>query len=127
MSARKDRLKKLVEVQEQLKALHEARRARFLADAATAEAEAEALAQRFDEAGSLSALFPELYYRRISGELARRDANLEDARREAGMAATATARTTIVERAYRHARDMDERQRADRERLELIEQKRKAE
>jgi len=127
MSARRNRLKKLVEVQEQLKALHEARRARFLADAATAEAEAEALAQRFDEAGSLSALFPELYHRRISGELARRDASLENARREAGMLAAASARTNMVERAYRDASRRDERRRADRERLDLIEQKRKAE
>jgi len=127
MSARRNRLKKLVEVQEQLKALHEARRAGFLAEAAAAEAEAQALARRFDEADSLSALFPELYHRRIAGELERRDASLENARREAGMLAAASARTNMVERAYRDASRRDERRRADRERLDLIEQKRKAE
>lgn len=127
MSARRNRLKKLVEVQEQLKALHEARRAGFLAEAAAAEAEAQALARRFDEADSLSALFPELYHRRIAGELERRDASLENARREAGMVAAASARTNMVERAYRDASRRDERRRADRERLDLIEQKRKAE
>ncbi len=127
MSARRNRLKKLVEVQEQLKALHEARRAGFLAEAAAAEAEAQALARRFDEADSLSALFPELYHRRIAGELERRDASLENARREAGMVAAASARTNMVERAYRDASRHDERRRADRERLDLIEQKRKAE
>ena len=127
MSARRERLRKLVTVQEQLKALHEARRAGFLAEAAAAEAEAQALARRFDEADSLSALFPELYHRRIAGELERRDASLENARREAGMVAAASARTNMVERAYRDASRHDERRRADRERLDLIEQKRKAE
>jgi hypothetical protein len=125
MSARRDRLKKLVEVQGQLKALHEARRAGFLAEAAAAETRAEALARRFDEADSLSALFPEIYHRRIAGELAQRDASLEQAHREAGLAAAATARTNMAERAYRDAHREEERKRSDRERLDLIEQQRR--
>ncbi len=67
MTTRQQRLKKLVAVQEQLKALHETRRATLLAEAHAAEAEAHALAQRFDEPNSLSGLFPDLYNRRIAG------------------------------------------------------------
>jgi hypothetical protein len=114
-------------VQEQLKALHEARRAGFLAEAAAAEAEAVALAERFDDANSLSALFPDLYHRRIAGAAARRDASTESAVREAGLVATATARVNMVERAYRDASRHEERRRADRDRLDLIEQKPKGE
>jgi hypothetical protein len=124
MATRRERLRKLVEVQEQLKALHEMRRAGFLAESAAADEEAKALAQRFDAPDSLAVLFPELYHNRIAGALARRDAKLEDARREAGLVATATARTNMVERAYKTARQEDERQRGDRERLEIIENRR---
>ena len=124
MTNRKDRLKQLVEVQEQLKALQEMRRAGYLAKAVVAEQEAADIAARFDAPDSLSALFPEIYQQRIAAARAERDRNLDDARREAGSLATATARTNMVERAYRDARRDDERQRSDRERLELIEQKR---
>ncbi|MCG7504697.1 hypothetical protein [Mesorhizobium retamae] len=123
MSTRKDRLKKLVEVQEQLKALHEMRRAGFLAKAVAAGQEAADIAARFDAPDSLSTLFPEIYQQRIAAALAERDRNLEAARLETGNLATATARTNMVERAYRDARREHERQRSDRERLELIEQK----
>ncbi len=127
MSARKDRLKKLVEVQEQLKALHEARRAGLLSEAANADTEARALMERFDDPDSLSSLFPDLYHRRIADALTCRDARLESAKVEAGLVAKATARTNMVERAYRDARRQDERQQSDRERLDIIEQKRTAE
>jgi hypothetical protein len=126
-ATRRERLRKLVEVQEQLKALHETRRAGFMAEAAAADDEAKAIAERFDAPDSLAVLFPELYHNRIAGALARRDARLEDARREAGLIATATARTNMVERAYQAIRRHDERQRGEREGLELIEQKRKTE
>jgi len=126
MATRRERLRKLVEVQAQLKALHETRRAGFLAEAAAADAEAKAVAERFDAADSLAALFPELYHNRIAGALARRDAGLEAARREAGLVAAATARANMVERAYDAVRSQDERRRGDRERLEIIENKRAA-
>jgi hypothetical protein len=126
-ATRRERLRKLVEVQEQLKALHETRRAGFLAEAAAADEDAKAIAERFDAPDSLAVLFPELYHNRIAGALARRDARLEDARREAGLIATATARTNMVERAYQVIRRHDERQRGDRETLDLIEQKRNSE
>ena len=123
MTTRRERLRKLVEVQEQLKALHETRRAGLLAEAADADEEARTLAERFDADDSLAVLFPDIYHNRIAGALARRDARLAAARLEAGLLATATARTNMVERAYQTERRADERQRGDRERLDLIEQK----
>lgn len=124
MSTRKERLKKLVQVQEQMKALHETRHAGFLAAASTAEAEARDLVGHFDRTDSLSGLFPELYHRRISQAVLRQDMNLESARQEVGLIAAATARANMVERAYREVRTRDERESADRERLDLIAQKR---
>ncbi|WP_296747666.1 hypothetical protein [Mesorhizobium sp.] len=124
MTARKDRLKKLVKVQEQLKALHETRHAGFLAAAATAEAEARQIVEHFDTDSSLANVFPELYHRRIANALDQQKTNLENARLEAALIATATARTNMVERAYKDASRRDERERSDRERLELITQKR---
>ena len=123
MTTRRERLRKLVEVQEQLKALHETRRAGLLAEAAAADEEARMLAERFDADDSLAVLFPDIYHNRIAGALARRDARLAAARLETGLLATATARTNMVERAYQTERRADERQRGDRERLDLIEQK----
>ncbi|RWO68890.1 MAG: hypothetical protein EOS17_16440 [Mesorhizobium sp.] len=123
MSTRKDRLKKLVKVQEQLKALHETRHATFLAAASAAEAEAKELVGHFDQADSLSALFPDLYHRRIAQAVVRQEANLASARQEASLIAAATARTNMVERAYKDVRNRDERERSDRERLDLITQK----
>ena len=83
MATRKERLKKLVGVQEQLKALHEMRRAGFLAEAASAESEAAELRQRFDAEGSLSTLFPEIYHRRIDQAVMRAASNLNLAQEEA--------------------------------------------
>jgi hypothetical protein len=124
MTTRKDRLKKLVKVQEQLKALHETRHAGFLAAAVKAEAEAKELIEHFDTDKSLAGLFPALYHKRITDALGRQKQNLEDARQEAALIATATARTNMVERAYKDVRRRDERERSDRERLDLITQKR---
>lgn len=124
MTSRKDRLKKLVHVQEQLKALHETRRATFLSNAAAAKLEAETLVETFDAPGSLSGLFPDLYNRRIASAVARSEADLENARNEAALVATATARTNMVERAYDEIRRLDERHQSDRERLDIIGQKR---
>ncbi|MDX8477643.1 hypothetical protein RFN28_04005 [Mesorhizobium sp. VK24D] len=127
MTSRKDRLKKLVKVQEQLKALHETRHAGFLAAAAAAVSEAKELIEHFDTRSSLAGLFPELYHRRIADAFGRQKQNLENARQEAALIATATARTNMVERAYKDVRRRDERERSDRERLDLITQKRRAE
>ena len=123
MRSRKERLSKLMDVQEQLKALHETRRAGHLASAAAAEAEASQLVTRFDEADSLSGLFPEIYHRRIAAALSRKDTELLLAQEEATRIAAATARTNMVERAWRDLSRKDERQQGDRDRLELIEQR----
>lgn len=121
MSDRKQRLAKLVKVQRQLKALHETRHAGFLSEAAAAENEAVELVNRFEAEGSLSGMFPDVYHRRIGKAVARRQEQEELARTEAGKVAVATARTNMVERAYREVRQWDERQSADRDRLEIIE------
>lgn len=123
MASRRDRLKKLVVVQEQLKALHETRHAGFVAQAIAAETEVTALARSFDSTEGISQLFPELYHRRISAAIDRQQLNLGLANVEVGKIATATARTNMVERAYRDVRRQDERDSADRERLEIIERK----
>lgn len=117
---RKERLKKLVAVQQKLKAFHEMRHAGFRAEALAAEGEAAALRASFDAASSLSALFPEVYHRRIEKALERAAANLTLAEKEIAQVATQTARTNMVERAYRTARREEERTRGDRERLDTI-------
>ena len=124
MSTRKDRLKKLIKVQEQLKALHETRHTTFLAAANAAEAEARELIGHFDQDNSLSSLFPDLYHRRIAQAVVRQETSLESARQEVGLIAAASARTNMVERAYKEVRNRDERESSDRERLDLIAQKR---
>lgn len=125
MTTRKERLRKLVKVQEQLKALHETRHATFLSHAHEAEAEAHALIERFDSPDSLSGLFPDLYHRRIADAVGRHGQNLDSARAEAGQVVKATARTNMVERAYKDAVRRDERERSDRDRLDLIGARRK--
>lgn len=123
MASRRDRLKKLVIVQEQLKALHETRHAGFIAQAIAAETQVQALTQSFDSVDGMSQLFPELYHRRISAATNKQQLSLGLAKVEVGKIATATARTNMVERAYRDVRRQDERDSADRERLEIIERK----
>lgn len=121
--ARKKRLAKLVKLQRQLKALHETRHSGHVAAAVAAEEEARALIERFDDPGSLSALFPEIYHSRISGAFGRRDRSLTLASEEAQRVTTATLRADRVAEAYREvARVVDERA-ADKERLEIVERK----
>lgn len=121
MASRTDRLRKLVEVQEQLKAFHEMRRATALAEAAAAGREAAELAARFDAADSLTDLFPDLYARGVERALRRQDQRLTGARVEAGHVATATARTNMAERSWRDAARSDERLAQDRATLEAVE------
>lgn len=123
MTTRKERLRKLVKLQDQLKAVHETRHAGFLAESIAAGNEAAELAGRFDMEGSMSALFPEIYHDRIGRALAQQQASERMARDEAEKLAAATARTNMVERAYRDAVRKHDRDTADRERLEMIERK----
>ena len=96
----------------------------FVAAAASAETEAKELVRHFDADQSMAVLFPDLYHRRIANALIRQETSLESARQEVGLIATATARTNMVERAYKDVRRQDERERSDRDRLDLIGQKR---
>ena len=82
------------------------------------------MVDRFNADDSLSALFPDIYHRRIGSALAREEANRGLAKSEAAKLATATARTNMVERSYREVRLTDEREKGDRERLDLIGQRR---
>ena len=70
MTDRVQRLKKLLVLQEQLKAMHEMRHAGFVAEAVAAKQEAAEIVDRFNAEDSMSAMFPELYHRR--GDFARR-------------------------------------------------------
>ena len=123
MTTRVERLKKLLTLQEQLKAMHELRHAGFIAEAVAAKNDAAELVDRFNAEESMSALFPEVYHRRIGSALSREDANRKLATGEAAKVATATARTNMVERTFREARAADERERGDKERLDIIGQR----
>ena len=123
MTTRLQRLKKLLTLQEQLKAMHEMRHAGFVAEAVAAKQEAADIVDRFNAEDSRSALFPEVYHRRIGSALTREDTNRKYASSEAAKVATAAARTNMVERTYREARVADERERGDKERLEIIAQR----
>jgi hypothetical protein len=120
MTDRKQRLRKLVIVQDKLKALHETKHAGFLAAASSARREAEELAASVDADGSLASLFPDLYYRRVSAALERERDNLDKAREEAAKLAVATMRTNMVEKSYKAVSQKDEREAGDRERLEHV-------
>ena len=123
MTNRVKRLKKLLTLQEQLKAMHELRQAGFVAEALAAKKEAAEIVDRFNAEDSMSALFPEVYHRRIGSALSREEANMKLASGEAAKVATATARTNMVERTYREARAADEREQSNKERLEIIGQR----
>ena len=123
MTTRLQRLKKLLTLQEQLKAMHEMRHAGFVTEAVAAKQEAADIVDRFNAEDSMSALFPEVYHRRIGSALTREDTNRKYASSEAAKVATAAARTNMVERTYREARTADERERGDKERLEIIAQR----
>jgi hypothetical protein len=119
--SRKDRLKRVLDLQEKLKRLHETRHATHLSGAVAAEREAREIGERLDAEDSLSEVFPEIYHRRIANANRERMESLARARVEAERLATANARTDIVERNYRQARQEDERQRGEKDRLEHIE------
>lgn len=126
MVSRKERLQSLVKVQRQLKAYHEMRHATFLADAQSAGAEAAEMMERAEAPSSLAALFPDVYARGIGNALRRQTVSTEKAKTEAAIVATETARTNMVEQAYKEARLLEEREKADRERLEALQRRKPA-
>ena len=123
MDQRVQRLKKLLALQEQLKALHELRHAGHVAEAVAARREAVEIVDRFNADQTMPTLFPEVYHSRIAQALSREGTSLAQAAGEAAKVAAATARTNMVERTYREARAADERQRDDSDRLEMIGQR----
>ena len=121
MIGRADRLKRLVRLQKQIKALHETRHATHVSQAASARQEAAELIDSLNAASPLPGLFPDLYNRRIGAAMGRETHELAQADIEAGRVATATARTNIVERAWREASRLEERDAAEKETLESVE------
>ncbi|WP_170314728.1 hypothetical protein [Aquibium carbonis] len=121
MANRSDRLKRILRVQEQLKAMHEMRRANELRAAHKAEAEAAEIASGKDTDATLSRLFPELYERAIVRAHDKRDRHLQAARREADNIARETARTDRVGQDYRAAVRVEERAAEERSALETVE------
>lgn len=124
MPTRRQRLSKLVSVQEQLKAFHEARHAGLVAGAASAGQEARELAGRFDDPDSLASLFPEVYHAGIAAALHREAALTRKAESAADDVAVANARGNMVERNYRREVVRETRETEDRERLEMIQNRR---
>lgn len=120
MTTRRKRLEKLVAVQGQLKAYHGARHAGLVAAAMQAGEEAREIAARFDDPASLSALFPGIYHDRIAQALERERRLTQQAETAAQDVAVANARETVVARNHRDAVREETRQREDRERLEMI-------
>lgn len=114
------RLARLVTVMQRLKDYHQARHAGHLAQAAAARSDADDIAARLDAGEEMSALFPELYHRRIASALQHSRDSAERARAEAQNVLAADRRGDALARAYREASDLDERDRADKERLEFL-------
>ncbi|MGQ2958783.1 MAG: hypothetical protein ACT6RN_00355 [Agrobacterium sp.] len=123
MATRADRLKRLVRLQQQIKALHETKHATHLSHAAAARQEANEMLEALNAASPMPGLFPDLYNRRIGAAMEREARENDRAQQEASHVATATARTNIVERAYREAFRLEEREIAEKEQLETIERK----
>ena len=101
MVTRVQRLKKLLAVQEQLKALHETRHAGHLAEAAAAAREAVEIGERADAEDSLSNLFPDLYSRSIANAVAQRTEPrpcLEEMRQIAGRQPARTLSSALPRR-----------------------------
>lgn len=120
MTSRTQRLRQLVELQQQLKAIHEMRHAGLLRDAAAAQEEATALMAQADGQSPVASLFADLYTRRIGAALTRKDEKNRQAREEAGRIASETARANIVRRYYQEAMQQEERIAAEKETLEAI-------
>lgn len=121
MAGRSERLKRLVKLQEQIKALHETRHAMHLSQARQAGDEASALVDSLNAASPLPGLFPDLYARRITSAIDRQQRQSGLASAEAGLVANANARTQMVERAYREALRFEDRREEERQQLENVE------
>lgn len=123
MSGRADRLKRIVRLQRQIEALHETRRANHLSEAAAARQETSELVESLNAASPLPGLFPDIYNRRIGQSIEREERESRNADVEASKLANAAARVKIVEKAWKEAARFEEREAADKERLEIVERR----
>jgi hypothetical protein len=115
------RLRRLLDLQGKLKAVHEMRHADYTAKAAAAGKEAAELFTEMGNPESFSRLFPDLYVRAVRAALARERHFKEKARQEATTVAMQTARANMVEEAWRSARRREDREEQDKEILEAVE------
>jgi hypothetical protein len=120
MATRADRLKRIVRLQRQIEALHETKRANHLSQAAAARQETTELVESLNASSPLPGLFPDIYNRRIGSSIEREDRENRNADAEAQKLANATARVKIVEKAWKEAARLEERDVADKERLEIV-------
>jgi len=121
MVSRSDRLKRLVKLQDQIKMMHEMRHASHLSQATAAGQEVNELLESLNTASPLPGLFADIYNRRIGAAMTRQAQATAHADVEAGHVATATARSNVVERAYRDAARLEERTQEEKQVLENIE------
>jgi hypothetical protein len=123
MTADSTRLRRLLDIQGKLKAVYEMRHADYVAKAAAAGKEAAELFTEMGNLDSFSRLFPDLYVRAVRAALAREHRFKEKAREEAAAVAAQTARTNMVEDAWRSARRQEDRQDQEKEILEAVERR----
>jgi hypothetical protein len=117
------RLRRLLVVQDKLKAVHEMRHADYAAKAAAAEKEAADLFAEMGKPDSFSRLFPDLYVRAARTALRREHHFKEKTSEEATAVAMETARFRMVEEAWRSARRQEERKEQEKEILEAVERR----
>ena len=120
MSQRTKRLRQLIELQQQMKAIREMRHAGLRREAAAAEREAAALMAGVENQSPIASLFGDLYTKRIGAALSRKDEKDRLAREEGARIASETARTNIVKRYYQEALRQEERMAAEKETLESV-------
>ena len=101
--------------------MHEMRHAAHVSQAAAASQEATELLESLNTASPLPGLFADIYNRRIGAAIDRQAQAAARAEVEAGHVATATARSNIVERAYREAAKLEERTQEEKQVLENVE------
>jgi len=121
MATESQRLRRLLDLQGKLKAVHEMRHADYTAKAVAAGKEAAELFSEMGNPESLSHIFPDLYVRAVRTALAREHQFKEKARQEAVTVATQTARANMVADAWRSARQREERKEQEKEILEAVE------
>lgn len=120
MASRVQRLQKFLEVQRQMKDLHETRRDAHLGAAVRAEQDASDIARRFDAAGTMATLFPDIYHRHAEAALRLAADQRLAAQAEADKVTAAALREKRIGEAHREAAGWEERRREERQQLETI-------